>query len=137
MAKQKLADFSVVELEKLLATKRDRVTQLANKKTSLQTELNAVEQELSSLQGPASPSPRRQRIRRKRPKNVQSLAVVVNKILEAHSAGHTLEELVSKVSESGYKTKAKNFKNVVYQCVYNSTAIGRDKKSGRFRLLKK
>ncbi|MFP6766724.1 MAG: hypothetical protein VB859_01050 [Planctomycetaceae bacterium] len=137
MAKQKIADFSVVELEKLLATKRGRVTQLANKKAALKAELNAVEQELSSLQGPASSSPRPQRIRRKRPRNPQSLAVVVNEILEAHSVGQTLEELVSKVSESGYKTKAKNFKNVVYQCVYNSTTIGRDKKSGRFRLLKK
>lgn len=136
MAKRKATDLSVAELEKLLATKKDRLASLAEKRTALQTSLNAVEQELSSLRGPTSSSPRRKKRRGKRPRNSQSLATVVNEILKKNPGGQTLADLVSKVSASGYKTKAKNFTNVVYQCVYNSTTIGRDKKSGLYRLKK-
>ena len=60
--------------------------------------------------------------------------VNVNGILGDTPKGLSLDDLVAKVRASGYKTKAKSFTNVVYQCVYNAKAIYRDKKKGTYRI---
>lgn len=137
MARRKGPSLSVAELEALLARQKNRVTSLGKKRAKLQAELNSVEDQLQSLQGPAAPAPRARKKtsrRGKRPKNVQSLAAVVSGILGKIPKGLSLDDLVAQVIASGYKTKAKSFSNVVYQCVYNSKAIQRDKKSGTYRL---
>ena len=137
MARRKGPSLSVAELEALLARQKNRVTSLGKKRAKLQAELNSVEDQLQSLQGPAAPAPRARKKtsrRGKRPKNVQSLAAVVSGILGKIPKGLSLDDLVAQVIASGYKTKAKSFSNVVYQCVYNSKAIQRDKKSGAYRL---
>ena len=137
MARRKSPSLSVAELEALLARQKSRVTSLGKKRAKLQAELNSVDDQLQSLQGPAAPAPRARKKtgrRGKRPKNVQSLAAVVSGILGKIPKGLSLDDLVAQVIASGYKTKAKSFSNVVYQCVYNSKAIQRDKKSGTYRL---
>ena len=137
MARRKGPSLSVAELEALLARQKNRVTSLGKKRAKLQAELNSVDDQLQSLQGPAAPAPRARKKtsrRGKRPKNVQSLAAVVSGILGKIPKGLSLDDLVAQVIASGYKTKAKSFSNVVYQCVYNSKAIQRDKKSGTYRL---
>ena len=137
MARRKGSDLSVAQLEQLLAEKKGRLTTLGLKKATLTAQLSSVDQELESLQGASAPAPRRRRKsggRGKRPKNTQSLGAVVNGILTETPKGLSLEDLVAKVISSGYKTKAKSFSNVVYQCVYNTKAIYRDKKSGTYRL---
>ena len=137
MARRKGPSLSVAELEALLARQKNRVTSLGKKRAKLQAELNSVEDQLQSLQGPAAPAPRARKKtgrRGKRPKNVQPLAAVVSGILGKIPKGLSLDDLVAQVIASGYKTKAKSFSNVVYQCVYNSKAIQRDKKSGAYRL---
>ncbi len=143
MARRKGSDLSVAQLEKLLAEKKGRLTTLGLKKATLTAQLSSVDQELDSLQGASAPAPapapaprRRKKSgqRGKRPKNTQSLGAVLNGILTETPKGLSLEDLVAKVISSGYKTKAKSFSNVVYQCVYNAKAIYRDKKSGTYRL---
>lgn len=139
MARRKGSDLSVAQLERLLATAKKNVlvTTLSQKKASLQAEISSVDKELQTLQGPSAPAPRRRkksRRRGKRPKNTQPLAAVVAGILGDASKGLGLDDLVAKVRASGYKTKAKSFTNVVYQCVYNAKAIYRDKKSGTYRM---
>ena len=137
MARRKSPSLSVAELEALLARQKNRVTSLGKKRAKLQAELNSVEDQLQSLQGPAAPAPRARKKtsrRGKRPQHVQSLAAVVSGILGKIPKGLSLDDLVAQVIASGYKTKAKSFSNVVYQCVYNSKAIQRDKKSGTYRL---
>jgi len=138
MARRKRADLSVAQLEKLLDTAKQKVivTGLNKKKNALQAQINSVDKALQSLKGPSSPAPgpRKKIRRRRRPKNTQSLASVVTGILGDTPKGLGLDDLVAKVVASGYKTKAKSFSNVVYQCVYNAKAIYRDKKSGTYRL---
>lgn len=137
MATRKSADLSIAQLETLLAEKKGRVTALAHKRSSLQAELNSIDKELNSLQEKASPAARRKqnnRDNRKRQKNSEPLAAVVNRILEKKSGGLSLDDLTAQVISSGYKSNAKNFTNVVYQCVYNSTVVIRDKQTGTFRL---
>lgn len=137
MATRKGADLSIAQLETLLAEKKGRVTALAHKRSSLQAELNSIDQELNSLQENASTAFLRKqdkRDNRKRQKNSEPLAAVVNRILEKKSGGLSLDDLTAQVISSGYKSNAKNFTNVVYQCVYNSAVIIRDKQTGTFRL---
>ena len=134
MAKRKSSNLSVAQLEKLLAKAKNKVlvTTLNRKKASLQAELSSVDKELQSLKEGKAPAPRRRR--GKRPKNTQSLATVVTGILGNTTRGLSLDDLVAKVRDSGYKTKAKSFSNVVYQCVYNTKGIYRDKKNRTYRM---
>tara|TARA_B100000029_G_scaffold170643_3_gene166913 strand:- start:92 stop:505 length:414 start_codon:yes stop_codon:yes gene_type:complete len=136
MARRKGSELSVAQLETLLAQQKGRVSALSSKRDRLQKELASIDVELKTLQGATTSDARRGRRRGKRPKNTQSLTAVVAGILGDNTKGLGLDDLVTKVVESGYKTKAKNFKNVVYQCVYNSPAVYRDKQSGTFRLKK-
>ena len=137
MATRKGADLSIAQLEALLAEKKGRVSALAHKRRALQAELNSIDKELNSLQEKASTAGRRKqntRDNRKRQKNSEPLAAVINRILEKKSGGLRLDDLTAQVISSGYKSNAKNFTNVVYQCVYNSAVVFRDKQTGTFRL---
>ncbi len=144
MARRKGSDLSVAQLERLLSDKKGELANLGQKKANLQAQLASVDKELDSLKGANAPAPaaapapaRRKKKRGRRgklPKNAQSLGAVVTGILGKTPKGLSLKDLVAAVLDSGYKTKAKNFSNVVYQCVYNTKTIYRDDKSGTHRL---
>ena len=152
MARRKGSDLSVAQLERLLTDKKGELATLGQKKSNLQAQLASVDKQLDSLQGanapaaPAAPAaaaaaaaPARRKKKRGRrgklPRNAQSLGAVVTGILGKTPKGLNLKDLVAAVLDSGYKTKAKNFTNVVYQCVYNAKkTIYRDDKSGTHRL---
>lgn len=98
MARRKGSDLSIAQLETLLAEKKGRVTALAHKRNSLQAELNSIDKELNSLQEKASPAARRKqnsRDHRKRQKNSEPLAAVVNRILEKKSGRLSLDDLTA------------------------------------------
>jgi hypothetical protein len=154
MARRKGSDLSVTQLERLLSAKKGELATLGQKKANLQAQLASVDRQLDSLQGanaapaaPAAPAAaaaaaapatarrkKKRRRPRKLPKNAQSLGAVVAGILGKTPKGLSLKDLIAAVLDSGYKTKAKNFSNVVYQCVYNAKTIYRDDKSGTHRL---
>lgn len=142
MARRKGSDLSVAQLEKLLSDKKGELATLGQKKANLQSQLASVDKALDSLKGAtapaAAPAPARRKKKRGRrgklPRNAQSLGAAVTGILGKTPKGLSLKDLVAAVLGSGYKTKAKNFSNVVYQCVYNSKTIYRDEKSGTHRL---
>ncbi|MFP6702013.1 MAG: hypothetical protein VB861_09735 [Planctomycetaceae bacterium] len=139
MARRKGSDLSVAQLERLLSDKKGELATLGQKKANLQAQLASVDKALDSLKGAnapaAAPVPARRKQRRRRlPRNAQSLGAVVTGILGKTPKGLSLKDLVAAVLSSGYKTKAKNFSNVVYQCVYNDKTIYRDDKSGTHRL---
>jgi hypothetical protein len=142
MARRKGSDLSVAQLERLLSDKKGQLANLGQKKASLQAQLASVDKELDSVKGSnapaAAPAPARRKTkpgrRGKLPKNTQTLPAVVTGVLGRAPKGLSLKDLVAAVLDSGYKTKAKNFSNVVYQCVYNAKTIYRDDKSGTHRL---
>ncbi len=142
MARRKGSDLSVAQLERLLSDKKGELATLGQKKANLQAQLASVDKALDSLKGAnapaAAPAPARRKKKRRRrgklPRNAQSLGAVVAGILGKTPKGLSLKDLVAAVLGSGYKTKAKNFSNVVYQCVYNDKTIYRDDKSGTHRL---
>jgi len=62
------------------------------------------------------------------------LVQVVTEILGKNKAGFSLAKLSEKVLATGYKSSSHDFKNVLYQCLYNTTSIVHDAESGTYRL---
>lgn len=137
MAKAATEDLSVNELEKLLENKKSLLDNLAKKRERLQRDLDAVELEITALEGGrgtrGAAAARRTRMVR-RPKNEKSLHATVLEILGKSKKGFALSPLCEKVLETGYKTNSTNFKNVLYQCLYNSKHIEHDETSGHYKI---
>ena len=56
---------------------------------------------------------------RKRPKNDKPLPAVLADVLGGASGPMALDDIHAAVEKTGYKTSSKNFKNVIYQNLYN------------------
>lgn len=124
-------DMSVAQLEKLLHARKSQLDSLTKQRERLQRELDRVERKISSIEGTNGVVRRRPS---RRPRNEKSLHALVNELLGKNRKGYSLADLAEKVLESGYKTNSTNFKNVLYQCLYNADEIEHDPTSGNYRL---
>lgn len=127
-------EMTVAQLERALENKRSRLTELTAKREKLQKQLAKTDSEIASLAGRGAAEGTGVRRRRRRPKNAKSLRAYVLEILGRSKKGLTIAELDDKVQATGYKSKSRNFRNVLYQCLYNSDEIGQDKETGRYVL---
>lgn len=150
---------SIEDLQGLIEAKKAELEGLKKKK--LITELAAVEKEIAELTGKAAPAPRKvakaakvetngaaapaapKRRGRppgsgggKRPKNAMPLKALCIELLSKNKKGLTLEQIIEKAQESGYKSSATNFKTVVYQTLYNADEVERDKATKLYVLSK-
>ena len=126
-------DYSVSQLEKLLYSRKSELDKLVRKRDQLRRQLDQVQSRIASVQGNSSGSTTRTR---RRPKNEKSLHTVVTEMLTRNKKGLALTPLAEKVLESGYRTNSKDFKNVLYQCLYNSKTFTHDDQTGLYRLSK-
>jgi len=124
-------NLSVADLEKLLLTRKSQVDGLIKRREKLKKDLDSVEQRISAIQGHASASPTRKTV--KRPMNPKSLRTYVTEVLAKTKNGFPLAKLAEKVIAAGYKTNSANFRNVLYQCLYNAKTIVHDEKTGNWR----
>lgn len=143
-----LRNLTVAQLEKLLHAKKSQLTDLVVKRDKLKSELDGLNREIAGLGGEADEdTPRRGRpkgsvnkTKRKsgrkgrRPKNAMSLAKYIEAELNNAKKGMTVEELMNKVSEAGYKSKSAKFRNVVYQCLFHRDQFQKDGDSARWVL---
>ncbi len=130
-----VSEMSVAALEKALLTKRSKLEDLSSQRDRLRKQLETVEGKIQTLGGtPAAPGKLRGGRRGKRVKNDMPLSGYVEDILGRTKKGFTVDEVVQKVLEAGYKTKSKSFRNVVYQCLYHAENIVQDEKTGRYQL---
>ncbi len=127
------AGFSVADLERILDERKGQLQDLAKRRDQAQKELDKLDAEIQGLVGVGG-SVGKIRRRRRRVKNAQSLRAVVLEILGKNKKGFTLADLVVKVNESGYKSSSRNFRNVLYQCLYNTEGIVHDDATGCYRL---
>lgn len=127
-------EMTVAQLERALENKRSRLSELTTKREKLQKQLAKTESEIASLAGRGVAEGTGVRRRRRRPKNAKSLRAYVLEILGRSKKGLTIAELDDRVQATGYKSKSRNFRNVLYQCLYNSEEIGQDKETGRYVL---
>jgi hypothetical protein len=125
--------MTLTQLERALEKKRSRLQVLQSRRDSLQQQLSRVEGQIAGIAGRGA-SPGGVRKRRKRPKNTQSLKAYVDDVLARNKKGLTLAELHEKITATGYKSRARNFRNVLYQCLYNSSDVQLDKSTGRYSL---
>jgi hypothetical protein len=125
--------FSVADLEKILDARKTQLQDLAKKRDLAQKELDKLDAEIQSLVGVGG-SIGKSRRRRRRVKNESSLRTVVLEILGKNKKGFSLADLADKVTETGYKSSSRNFRNVLYQCLYNTEGIVHDDASGCYRL---
>ncbi len=126
-------EMTLAQLERALEKKRSRLEDLESRRSSLQQQLAKVEAQISGISGRGAGSGG-VRKRRKRPRNAQSLKDYVKDILSRNKKGLTLAELHEKLEQTDYKSRARNFRNVLYQCLYNSDDVQQDKSSGKYAL---
>lgn len=120
-------DLTVAELERILNSRRIALRDLNKRRSKIQKELDKVDAEIHELTGGAG------RKRGRRTRNKRSLRVLVLDLLKKNKKGYTLAELSDTVLSSGYKTTSSNFRNVLYQCLYNTAGIYHDEVSGTYR----
>ena len=125
--------FSVADLEKILEDRKTQLQDLIKRRDQAQKEMDKLDEEIQGLVGVGGNVGRFRR-RRRRVKNEMSLRKVVLDILGKNKKGFTLADLAGKVSETGYKSASRNFRNVLYQCLYNTEGIVHDDATGCYRL---
>ena len=125
--------LTVADLEKILETRRSILQNMLEQRGKIQRELDRIDSAIRQLQGNERISvsgrgkgPRRQ--------NSVSLRQLVQELLAKSKKGYTLAELTEKVFASGYKSDSTNFRNVLYQCLYNLKDAFHDAETGTYRL---
>lgn len=127
-------EMTVAQLERQLERKRERLADLTRQRDKLLNELAKVEGKIQEVGG-RDVSEKRTR-RRRRPRNKKSLRAYVTEILSRSTKGLTISKLNNRVAKTDYKSRSTNFRNVLYQTLYNTDAIVHDKESGRYSLKK-
>ena len=125
---------SIAELERLLEEKKAKLQDLLQARDRLQKQIDDLDaqiQDAASVDGPLT-----RRRGRKRLKNESSLKAVVLQVLGKNKKGLSLAALEAAVLATGYKSSSHNFRNVLYQAIYNSADTVRDESSGLYKLKK-
>ena len=131
-----VSDFSVATLERLLSSRKSKLTNLTKKRKVLAKKLRSLDSQIESLGGRTTngDSGMKHRKGRKRPKNAVPLHEAVVEVLKKSKTGYPIGDLADKVIASGYKSNSSDFRNVLYQCLYKSKQIVHDEESGRYRV---
>ena len=129
--------FSLADAERVLEERKTQLRELSTRRDAAQKELDKIESEIAGLVGDGRAVGRNgRRARRRRAKNDRSLRAVVLEVLKGAKPGFSLKDLAEKVTSTGYKSTSRNFRNVLYQCLYNTEGIVHDDATGRYKLAK-
>jgi len=126
-------EMTVAQLEQALQKKKGRLDALVGRREQLQRQLDKVERSIEDIAGRGAMEGDLRK-RRKRPKNAQSLRAIVLDLLTKNKKGLSISELHERVEGTGYKTRSRNFRNVLYQCLYNTEGISHEKETGKYVL---
>ena len=130
-----LKDCSVSDLERMLKARKSELEILIKKREKKLKELSIIEKRIKVLEGRKQAAGRKRRkTSRKRVKNAQSLRSTVAEVLSKNKNGVALDPLSKRILATGYKSNSSNFKNVLYQCLYNNDQFIHDKKTGLYRV---
>lgn len=146
-----LAKFSLADLEKFIATKHTELNTLNEKRAALMAQVQDIDNQIAALEGsgkssgrgrpkkfkPAAAAKAKTRKRSVRGENAKPLRTVVSELLASNKKGYSLTDLTQAVLDSGYKTGSANFKNTLYQCLYNNKEFNLDRRSGTYKLNEK
>lgn len=122
--------LTVAELERILLRRKQELEGLIRRRDRLREELAALDRRIAELQGSRPPTP----VAVRRPRNTVSLRQTVVDLLSSAGEGFTLAQLADKILETGYQTSSQNFRNVLYQCLYNMPQVFHDEATGTYKL---
>lgn len=122
--------LSVAELEQILDDRRVKALELGKRREELQKQLDEIDRQIFEVMG----DNRVVRRRRRRLKNDMSLRSHVLELLGKSKKGYSMADLTAKILEAGYKSHSRNFRNVLYQCLYNTEGVTFDQVSGCYKL---
>ena len=122
--------MSVVELEQILEDRKVKAIDLGKRREELQKQIDDLDRQILEVMG----DNRVIRRRRRRLKNEMSLRAHVLELLGKSKKGFSMVDLQTKVIEAGYKSSSRNFRNVLYQCLYNTEGITFDQATGCYKV---
>jgi hypothetical protein len=122
--------MSVAELEQILEDRKVKAVDLGKRREELQKQLDEIDRQILEVMG----DNRVVRRRRRRLKNEMSLRSHVLELLGKSKKGFSMADLTTRIMEAGYKSSSRNFRNVLYQCLYNTEGVTFDQASGCYKL---
>jgi len=122
--------MSVAELEQILEDRKVKAIDLGKRREELQKQLDEIDRQILEVMG----DNRVVRRRRRRLKNEMSLRSHVLELLGKSKKGFSMVDLTTKIMEAGYKSSSRNFRNVLYQCLYNTEGVTFDQATGCYKL---
>jgi hypothetical protein len=125
-------ELSLDQLERALARKKARLAALFRRRLRLQSQLQRVTRQVQDIAGRGRGEGTVIRKRRRRRRNSPSLREVVLMLLTKDKKGLAICDLEEQVRATGYKSRSTNFRNVLYQCLYQTKQIKHDKRSGKY-----
>lgn len=127
-AMNKPNEMTLAELNRLLKSKESQIDRLQKKRQRCLDQINEIDQQIADISGGLVGT----HATGNRPRNSKSLHATVVDILKKYKKGLSLSDLADKVAGTGYKSTSKNFKNVLYQCLYNAKDISHDHQTRRY-----
>ncbi len=125
-----MSAMSVAELEQILEDRKVRAIDLGKRREELQKELDELDRQILEVMG----DNRVIRRKRRRLKNEMSLRSHVLDLLSKSKRGYSMADLTSKIMDAGYKSSSRNFRNVLYQCLYNTEGVTFDQATGCYKM---
>jgi len=120
--------LTVSELEKMLEDRKIKAVELAKQRNVLQKQLEEIDRQLAEVMGAGRV------VSRRRMKNGKSLRTHVLAILGKSKKGYSMAQLRARILAAGYKSSSSNFRNVLYQCLYNTEGVTYDSATGCYKL---
>lgn len=126
------SSLSLADLERLIHERRTQIESKLKQREQLASEIVELDEQmhrfLTTGQFTKRSGPRL--------KNESPLRTVLLDVLTRNKKGLSLRDIAEKVKDSGYKTRSRNFENVVYQCLYNTDGIVHDDATGLYKMTK-
>ncbi len=107
---------TIQEVEKELRAKQTELATLKAKRDKLARRLAAVDQQIGRLSGGAAPARRKKaqrKVTRRRRRGGTSLVSCIEQVLAGAKGGMRTKDVAEAVTKAGYKTRAKDFYNIV------------------------
>jgi hypothetical protein len=124
--------LTVADLERLLNSRKMQLEELLKKRGMIQRQLQQLDADIAALEGQRRGGPRGKRGQRM--KNERSLRLLVLDQLAKSKSGYNLADLAQRILDTGYQTTSTNFRNVLYQCLYNTKEVFHDESTGTYKL---
>jgi hypothetical protein len=114
--------LSLIQLEKLMQSRRAEVLRLSRIRDKLQKKLDGVQAKLAAVSG-ATPAGKAMRAR-----NNTSLQEMIHQILSKAGCPLSVGDILDKVHAAGYRSKSGNFRGIVNQTLIKDKRLS---KAGR------